>query len=72
MFYTINQKSAENKSFDCVTYPCKKKRSTLANLCKVQAGYCEYTSMFVLVKWNVNAWDEYDLSYPYFPTIHFP
>ena len=48
------------------------KRSTLANLCKVQTGYCVYTSMFVLVKWNVNTWDEYYLSYPYFPTIHFP
>ena len=31
-----------------------KKRSTLANLCKVQTGYCVYTSLFVLVKWNVN------------------
>ena len=46
------------------------KRSTLANLCKVQTGYCVYTSMFVLVKWNT--WDEYYLSYPYFPTIYFP
>ena len=26
------------------------KRSTLANLCKVQTGYCVYISMFVLVK----------------------
>ena len=43
------------------------KRSTLANLCKVQTAYCVYTSMFVLVKWNVNTWDEYYLSYPYFP-----
>ena len=48
------------------------KRSTLANLCEVQTGYCVYTSMFMLVKWSVNTWDEYYLSYPYFPTIHFP
>ena len=50
----------------------EKKRSTLANLCKVQTGCCVYTSMFVLVKWNVNTWNEYYSSYPYFPTIHFP
>ena len=48
------------------------KRSTLANLCKVQTGYCVYTSMFVLVKWNVNTWDEYYLSYPYFPEFISP
>ena len=30
------------------------KRSTLANVCKVQTEYCVYISMFVLVKWNVN------------------
>ena len=48
------------------------KRSTLVNLCKVQTGYCVHTSMFVLVKWNVNTWNEYYLSYPYLPTIHFP
>ena len=29
------------------------KRSTLANLCEVQTGYCVYTSMFMLVKWSV-------------------
>ena len=43
------------------------KRSTLANLYKVQTGYCVYTNMFVLVKWNVNVWDECYLYYPYFP-----
>ena len=51
------------------------KRSNMANLCKVQtvqSSYCVYASMFVLIKWNVNTWDEYYLSYPYFPTIHFP
>ena len=48
------------------------KRSTLANLCKIQTGYYVYTRIFVLVKWNVNTWDEYYFSYPYFPTIHFP
>ena len=37
------------------------KRSTLANFCKVQTEYCVYTSMFVLVKWNVNTWEEYYL-----------
>ena len=55
---TINHKSAETKSFDGVTYPCKfdramdliqvanyvvskksEKRSTLANLYKVQTEY---------------------------------
>ena len=48
------------------------KRSTLANLCKVRTGYCVYTSMLGLVKWNVNTWDEYYLSDSYFPTVHFP
>ena len=44
----------------------------MTNLSKVQTGYCVFTSMFVLVKWNVNTWGEYYLSYPYFPTIHVP
>ena len=38
------------------------KRSNMANLCKVQtvqSSYCVYASMFVLIKWNVNTWDEY-------------
>ena len=42
----------------------------MTKLCKVQIGYCVYASMLVLVKLNVNTWDEYYLSYPYFPTIH--
>ena len=50
----------------------QKRRSTLPSLYKVQTGNRVYTSMFVLVKWNVNAWDEYYLSDLYFPTIHFP
>ena len=32
------------------------KRSTLVNLCEVQGGYCVYTSMSALVKWNVNTY----------------
>ena len=48
------------------------KKSTLANLCKVQTGYYVYTSMIVSVKWHVYTWGEYYLPYPYFPTIHFP
>ena len=47
------------------------RRSTLVGLCKAQIGYWAYTSMFVFIKWNVNTWDEYYLSYTYFPTIHF-
>ena len=35
----------------------RKKRSPLANLCKVQAGYCVYVSMFVMEKWNIDTWD---------------
>ena len=49
-----------------------KKSEKMTNLSKVQTGYCVFTSMFVFVKWNVSTWDEYYLSYPYFPTIHVP
>ena len=35
----------------------RKRRSTLVNLCKVQAGYCVYISMFVMGKWNINTRD---------------
>ena len=39
---------------DCMVLKKSEKRSTLANFRKVQTGYCVYTSMFALAKWNVN------------------
>ena len=68
-----HHKSAETKSFDGVkNINLAKDMDLMAILCKVQTGYCAYISMFVFVKWDVNTWDEYYLSYPYFHTIHFP